>query len=60
MLNELVGKKITVYSKGDTERQDVGVLVAFDSQFIKLKKTDSETVFFNLALVRAVKPFDLH
>ena len=60
MINELVGKKITVYSKGDTERQDVGTLLAVDSQFIKLKKTEAETIYFNLSQVRAVKPFDPH
>ncbi|MDR3690748.1 MAG: hypothetical protein P4L46_15330 [Fimbriimonas sp.] len=55
----LIGVKITVYSRqGDTERQDVGLLEAVDSEWIRIKKNDGETLFFCLTNVRMLKPFE--
>jgi hypothetical protein len=55
----LVGKKITVYSRmGDTEKQDVGILEAMGEGWLKVKKSDGETLFFCEYNVRMLKPFD--
>ena len=60
ILQELVGRKVTVYSLADTERQDVGILQHVDEQVLKVKKNENEVLYFNLARVRLVKPFDPH
>ena len=61
VLQELIGRKVTVYSiANDLERQDVGVLEAVDAQFVKIRKSDTESMFFSLARVRLIKPFDVH
>ena len=60
IINELIGKKVTVYSKGDSERQDVGVLEAADEQFLKVRKNDHEYHLFGITQIRMVKPFDPH
>ncbi|WP_309717775.1 hypothetical protein [Armatimonas sp.] len=60
ILQELVGRKVTVYSMADTERQDVGILQAADEHVLKIKKTETEVLYFNIVRVRLVKPFDPH
>jgi hypothetical protein len=55
----LIGKKVTVYSRlGDVEKQDVGILEVVEGDWIRLKKADGETMFFTIANVRMLKPFD--
>ncbi|AIE87890.1 hypothetical protein [Fimbriimonas ginsengisoli] len=59
VLQELVGKKVSVYSNQPTaERQDVGVLEAVDNYWLKIRKSETETVFFSVHLVRMVKLFN--
>lgn len=58
ILNELVGRKVSVYSnQPGTERQDVGILEAVDESWVKIRKSEHEVIFFSLHLVRLVKPF---
>ena len=59
ILSVLIGRKVTVYSRqGDTERQDVGVLEAAEDGWVRIKKSDGETLFFAPANIRILKPFD--
>jgi len=55
----LIGRKVTVYSNaGGTEKQDVGVLEAVEMGWIRLKKSDGDTLFFTETSVRMLKPFE--
>ena len=59
LLNDLVGKKVIVCSVGaGVEKQDVGMLEAHDSQFVKLKKSETETLFFGVQSIRFIKTFE--
>ena len=61
VLQELIGRKVTVYSiANDLERQDVGILEAVDAQVLKIRKSESETMYFCFSRVRLIKPFDSH
>jgi hypothetical protein len=61
LLNDLVGRKVTVYSvQGQQERQDVGVLENTDGQWLRLRKSDAEVLYFGLHFVRQIKPFEPH
>lgn len=58
VIQEMVGKKVSVYSiNGEGERQDVGVLEAVDGLFLKLKKGETEAMYFAIANVRMIKNF---
>jgi hypothetical protein len=58
VLQELIGKKVSVYSnQPGAERQDVGILEAVEGNWIKVKKSDTESVYFSVFLVRMIKPF---
>lgn len=58
LLQELVGKKVTVFSlQAEAERQDVGVLEAFDEQVLKLRKGESEVLYLFFIRIRQIKPF---
>ncbi len=59
IVNELVGKKVIIYSQGGgTERQDVGMLEAADDKFLRLRKSETETLYFGVDLVRIIKAFE--
>jgi ferredoxin-fold anticodon binding domain-containing protein len=59
LLSEIKGKKVTVHSlQGETERQDVGVLEDVQGQWLKLRKSNSEVLFFCIYHLRLIKPFD--
>lgn len=59
LLSGLIGKKVTVYSNmGSTEKQDVAILEAAETEWIRVRKADGETFFFSIYNVRMVKPFD--
>ncbi len=56
-MQELIGKKVTVVSEaGAGERQDVGILEAFDGTILKLA-TDRGVLYFVIHRVRMIKPF---
>lgn len=58
VIQELVGKKVTVYSnQPGMERQDVGVLESLDGIWMKIRKSESESMYFCLYQVRLIKPF---
>ncbi len=58
-MNELIGKKVVVYSDSSNgERQDIGTLESADTIWLKLHKGTNETLFFCLYNVRVVKLFD--
>lgn len=60
-MNEIIGKKVIVYSDpGNGERQDIGVLEGVENQWIRLRKSDTEVLFFSVYKIRLVKPFDPH
>jgi len=59
LLAELIGKKVTVHSiQGDAERQDVGTLEAVQGNWLRLRKSGNEVLFFGVVHIRLVKPFD--
>jgi hypothetical protein len=59
LISVLIGKKVTVYSNlGDAEKQDVGILEAGETDWIRLRKADGETMFFTTFNVRMIKPFE--
>jgi hypothetical protein len=59
LISVLIGKKVTIYSNmGGTEKQDVGVLEAVESEWIRLRKADGETLFFTVYSLRQIKPFE--
>jgi hypothetical protein len=62
LLRELVGRKVTVFSLqgGGSERQDVGMLEAMDATWLRLRKGETEVMYFSLYQVRLIKPFDAH
>ncbi|MEZ0327039.1 MAG: hypothetical protein ACAH95_14155 [Fimbriimonas sp.] len=61
LLRELVGRKVTVFSlQGGSERQDVGVLEAIDTTWFRLRKAETEVMYFSVYQVRLIKPFDAH
>ena len=58
-MNELVGRKITVYSVGAAnDPSDIGTLEKIDGNWLWLRKGEREVLLFNLDRVRVVKPFD--
>lgn len=58
-INVLIGRKVTVYSRlGETEKQDVGIVEIVEGDWIRLKKSDGDTLFFSIANVRMLKPFE--
>ncbi len=58
-MDDLLGKKVVVFSdSANGERQDIGVLEAADGQWLRLRKSGSELLYFCLYSVRVVKPFD--
>jgi hypothetical protein len=57
-MQELVGQKVTIHSESaGAERQDVGILEAFDGTILKLKTERGTLMFFSIYWVRLVKPF---
>lgn len=60
LINDLVGRKVTVFSLSDVEKQDVGMLEAFDGAWLKLRKAETEVLIINVMRIRQVKPFDAH
>jgi len=59
LLSELVGRKVTVFSKqGETERQDVGTLEAAEGHWFKLRKAESDVMYFCVYQIRLLKPFE--
>jgi len=58
VLQDLIGKKVSVYSnQPGAERQDVGVLEAADDHWLRIRKSDTEVLYFSVVLVRLIKPF---
>ena len=58
-MNELIGKKVTVYSVGATnDPSDVGTLEKLDGDWLWLRKSEREVFVFNVDRIRMVKPFD--
>lgn len=58
-MNELIGKKITVYSAGaTTDASEIGTLEKIDGDWLWLRRSEREVLLINVARVRAVKPFD--
>ena len=57
-MNELVGKKVTVYSVGAaSDPSDIGTLEKIDGPWLWLRK-EREILVFNVDRIRMVKPFD--
>lgn len=57
-MQELIGKKVTIHSEASgSEKQDVGILEAFDGTTLKLRK-ETETIYLVVYCVRMVKPFN--
>ena len=58
LIQELIGKKITVYSaQGEGERSDIGILQGAEGDWLKLQKETGEILYFTVERVRMVKPF---
>ncbi len=58
-MNELIGKKVTVYSVGATnDPSDIGVIEKIDGTWLWLRKNDRETLIYNIERIRMVKPFE--
>jgi hypothetical protein len=58
-MQELIGKKVIVYSdSGQAERQDIGVLESVDSNWVCIKKGESDYLYFSAYKIRLVKAFD--
>lgn len=58
LVKEMVGKKVQVYSvHGGGESQVVGTLEAVDDQWLKVRKSESELMFFSVYQIRMVKNF---
>lgn len=56
-MQELIGKKVTVISEaGSGERQDVGIIDAFDGTVLKLT-TERGVLYFIIHQIRMIKPF---
>ena len=57
VLQELVGEYVEVRSQaGNADYRDDGILEAYDDRWIKLRKSNSECIYFPIANVRLVKP----
>ena len=58
-MNDLIGKKVTVYSVGAaSDPSDIGVVEKVEGQWLWLRKNERETFVFNVDRIRLVKPFD--
>jgi hypothetical protein len=58
LILELIGKKVTVHSLlADSEKQDVGMLQAADSEWLRLHKENGDILYFQTKRIRVVKPF---
>lgn len=58
LIQEMVGKKVQVFSiHGAGEHQVVGTLEAFDGVWAKVKKSESEVLFFSVYQIRLIKNF---
>jgi hypothetical protein len=56
ILRDLVGKNVLVYTEGHLGHADEGVLEAFDSQWVRVKKESGEDLYFSFFAVRIIKP----
>jgi ferredoxin-fold anticodon binding domain-containing protein len=56
VLQELVGKKVSVHS-AHAAVADIGVLESFDQQWVRLRKSDTDILYFGIAQIRLIKPF---
>ena len=58
VLQEQVGKKVSVYSnQPGAERQDVGILESVDDTWVKIRKSETEIIYFCVYQIRLVKTF---
>lgn len=58
LLKELIGQKVTIFSNaGDQSVQEVVRIEAIDGDILKVLKGDRELMYFNLKLIRLIKPF---
>ena len=58
LINEMIGKKVQVFSvNGAGEQQVVGTLEAFDGTWAKIRKSESEILFFSIYQIRLIKNF---
>jgi len=58
VLKDQLGKKISVYSNSPgMERQDVGILEDYNETWIKVRKSESEIIYFSVHQIRMIKPF---
>ena len=59
VLQEQMGKKVSVYSnQPGSERQDVGILEAYDDTWLKVRKSETEIIYFCVHQIRQIKPFN--
>lgn len=59
VLNDLIGKYVEVVSLGaETRYVDIGVLEAFDANWIRIRKDNGEILCFSLYNIRLLKPID--
>ncbi len=55
MLRSLVGRQVQVFSvRGETEVSDIGVLEAYDSNWLCIRKS-GEALYFSIHRVRLIK-----
>ena len=58
LMKEMLGKKVQVYSvHGGGESQVVGTLEAVDDTWIKVRKSESEVMYFCVYQIRMIKNF---
>jgi hypothetical protein len=57
VLEELLGKNVEVWTlKGDTHYAVIGILEAFDDQWIKLRQGHGSSLYLSVANTRLIKP----
>ena len=56
LLSVLIGQQVQVYSvRGETEVSDIGVLEAYDANWLCVRKS-GEALYFSVHRVRLIKP----
>ena len=57
-MQELIGKKVTVHvNVGNSDSQHIGIIEAFEENILKLRKGESEYLYFSIFNISMIKLF---
>jgi hypothetical protein len=55
-IESLIGRDVTVYTSGDSDYTDRGIIQAIDTGFVYIVTEEDQEFWFPMTNVRAIKP----